>query len=49
MAYNREIRQFAPLPTGALPTQEEIDRLVQEARQRQSAGLFSSLRKTFGG
>ena len=47
MAYNRDIRSFAPLPSGALPTAEEIDSLTRRARRAQSEGFISGLRKVF--
>lgn len=45
MTYNREIQGFAPLPTGALPTQQEIDDLVRNARQKQTRNVFDNIRK----
>lgn len=49
MAYNREIHGFAPLPSGPLPTQEELNSLVRRASRQQSATLFATLRRVFRG
>lgn len=47
MAYNREIQHFAPLPSGPLPTQREIDALARNARRYQASGPLANLRKIF--
>lgn len=47
MAYNRDIRSFAPLPSGPLPTAAEIDALARRARRTQSQSFISGLRKVF--
>lgn len=49
MAYNREIGGFAPLPSGPLPTQDELDFLARRAGRRQGATLFAALRQAFRG
>ena len=49
MAYNRQIHSFAPLPSGPLPTQEELDALIRRANYRRHAELFTSLRRAFKG
>jgi len=49
MTYNREIGHFAPLPSGPLPTQREIDILTQNVRHSRNNGLVEGLRKVFGG
>ena len=47
MAYNREIRNFAPLPSGPLPTQQEIDNVARNARRGGTQNVFESIRKVF--
>jgi hypothetical protein len=47
MAYNREIRNFAPLPSGPLPTQQEIDTIARSARRGGTQNVFESIRKVF--
>ena len=44
MVYNREIGYAAPLPSGALPTQEELNTLRHQAWDR---GV-RNLRRSFG-
>lgn len=47
MAYNTEIRSFAPLPSGPLPTEEELRRLAMRKRREHMATLMNSLRRVF--
>ena len=48
LPFNRDIQAIAPLPTGALPTDEEIQRMVARAR-RDRAELFGrSFKRLFG-
>lgn len=44
MAYNREIGHAAPLPSGALPTYEELSALRHQAWDRN----VRTLRQAFG-
>lgn len=47
MAYNREIRNFAPLPSGPLPTQQEINNIARNARRDGTQNVFENIRKVF--
>jgi hypothetical protein len=47
MAYNREIRNLAPLPSGPQPTQQEIDNVARNARRGGTHNFFESIRKVF--
>ena len=47
MTYNQDIKTVAPLPTGALPTDDEIMALIRRGRQKQSAAVVELLRKVF--
>ncbi|MEL0111916.1 MAG: hypothetical protein VW835_09305 [Rickettsiales bacterium] len=47
MAYNRDIHHTAPLPSGALPTQQEIDALARNTRHDRTHGVFGNIRKFF--
>ena len=47
MTYNNDTQAFAPLPSGALPTDEELRRLAGHSRKMQSEYLMKSLRRVF--
>ena len=47
MPYNRDIDHSAPLPSGALPTSEELDALISKSRQRQTQMILKALRRLF--
>lgn len=47
MTYNSEIHSFAPLPSGALPTEAELRRLAARSRRQQMDFLLKSLRRVF--
>ncbi len=47
MTYNDEIHAFAPLPTGALPTEAELRRLAARSRRKQMDHLMRSFRRVF--
>ena len=47
MIYNSEIRAPAPLPSGALPTDTELRRLVARGRRLQAVSVLNSLRRIF--
>lgn len=47
MTYNNDIRAFAPLPTGALPTGSELRRIVTRSRRQQVDTVLQSLRRVF--
>lgn len=47
MTYNRDIRSFAPLPSGALPTRREIDDMVRKSRHHPVQYVLDGIRKVF--
>lgn len=49
MAYNSDIQAPAHLPSGALPTDAEVRRLVRRSRRQQIDTVVNSVRRVFGG
>lgn len=49
MPYNRDIHSRAPLPSGALPTDDEITALVGHGRRLQSEAFWRALKRLFVG
>jgi hypothetical protein len=49
MTYNDQIHAFAPLPSGALPTEAELRRVAAQSRKRQMNLLLKSVRRVFKG
>lgn len=47
MTYNHDIHAQAPLPSGALPTDAEVRRLVTRSRRQQVNTVLNSLRRVF--
>lgn len=47
MQYNRDINQLAPFPSGPLPTEKELQRLIKRSRHRQAMALNSILKRVF--
>ena len=47
MTYNQNIKAFAPLPTGALPTDDEIMALIHRGHQKQSEAIVKLVRHVF--
>jgi hypothetical protein len=47
MPYNREISHYAPLPTGALPTQEELGALVRRANEERARAVVRTIGRLF--
>tara|TARA_R110002072_G_scaffold27771_3_gene90055 strand:+ start:1951 stop:2097 length:147 start_codon:yes stop_codon:yes gene_type:complete len=47
MAYNRHIGHSAPLPTGALPTQEEMSTLRHQAWDRDVRNVRRAIGRLF--
>ena len=47
MPYNREISHNAPLPTGALPTQEELGALVRRANEERARAVVRTIGRLF--
>jgi hypothetical protein len=47
MTYNHDIHAQAPLPSGALPTEAEVRRMVTRSRQQQVNTMLNSLRRVF--
>lgn len=47
MTYNNDIRAYAPLPSGALPTDLELQHLVTRTRRNQINTVLNSLRRVF--
>jgi len=45
MPYNRYIGYPAPLPSGALPTDEELSALIRQSRRRQFGVLTTWFRR----
>mgnify|MGYP000165097639 CR=1 FL=1 len=48
MPYNREIGQKAPFPTGALPTHEQLDRVIQRANEARARAVVRGIGRLFG-
>ena len=48
LPYNRDIQSLAPLPNGALPTDDEIQRMVARARRDRAELISQSFRRLFG-
>ncbi len=47
MTYNRDIKSFAPLPYGPLPTHLEIAAMVHRGRKLQSRAFWTKLTRLF--
>ena len=47
MAYNHDINAIAPLPSGALPTDSEVRRMVHRSRRQQVDTVLNSFRSVF--
>jgi hypothetical protein len=47
MPYNREISHFAPLPTGPLPTHEQLDALVRRANEERARAVVRTIGRLF--
>lgn len=47
MPYNFDIKAAAPLPSGAIPTDEELDRLVARAHAMRSQSFARSFNRIF--
>lgn len=47
MPYNHDIHNLAPLPSGPLPTEQELNELNRRCRQRQAETVFRFLRRLF--
>ena len=47
MTYNQDIKAFAPLPSGALPTDDEIVALIHRAQQKRSEAFAKLVRNVF--
>lgn len=47
MAYNCEIKGFAPLPRGPLPTHEEMMAAIYRGRRAQSDACWNMLKRIF--
>ena len=48
LPFNRDIQSLAPLPSGALPTDEEVQRMVARARRDRAEFISRSFRRLFG-
>lgn len=48
MPYNRDIRNFAPLPSGPLPTDEELSVIGRRYRHRHPSALRRAVAQLFG-
>lgn len=47
MPYNREILHNAPLPSGALPTREQLDALVRRANEERARTIVRTIGRLF--
>jgi hypothetical protein len=47
MTYNQDIKAVAPLPTGALPTDDEIMALIRRSRQKRLEEFVKLVRNVF--
>ncbi|MDP6389870.1 MAG: hypothetical protein QF654_08265 [Alphaproteobacteria bacterium] len=47
MTYNQDIKALAPLPSGALPTDDEIRALIHRAHQKRSEAFVKLVRNVF--
>ncbi len=47
MTYNQDIKAVAPLPTGALPTDDEIMAMIGRAHQMRSEAFAKLVRNIF--
>jgi hypothetical protein len=45
MPYNRDIKSLAPLPSGALPTDDQIASVISKASQARAEFLVRGLRR----
>ena len=48
MPFNREISHKAPFPSGALPTQEELNVLVRRANEARARAVVRGIGRIFG-
>ena len=48
LPFNRDIQGLAPLPNGALPTDDDIQRMVARARRDRAELISQSFRRLFG-
>jgi len=48
MPYNRDISRKAPFPSGALPTQEELNTLVRRANEARARAVVRGIGRLFG-
>lgn len=48
MPYNPDISHKAPLPSGALPTQEELNTLVRRANEARARAVVRGIGRIFG-
>ena len=47
MTYNQDIKAFAPIPSGALPTDDEIAAMIGRAHQKRSEAFAKLVRNVF--
>lgn len=47
MPYNREISNFAPLPSGALPTQSQLNALIRRANEERARAMVRTIGRLF--
>jgi hypothetical protein len=47
MPYNREISHHAPLPSGALPTRDQLDALVRRANEERARAVIRTISRLF--
>ena len=47
MAFNHDINEDVPLPSGALPTDSEVRRMVHRSRRQQVDTVLNSFRCVF--
>ena len=48
MPYNRDIKARAPLPIGALPTDEELDQIINQANKERAYAVARGILRLFG-
>lgn len=47
MPYNRDIGQKAPFPSGALPTNEELNGIIRRANEARSRAMVQRIGRLF--
>jgi hypothetical protein len=47
MPFNREISHYAPLPSGALPTHEQLDALIRRANGERARAVVRAVGRLF--